>query len=513
MVDRKAARLAGAVATLVALAILWILSGFLPSVAFPPTAIAAAIIRATPGDIATTFIELLQHWAIRGLAIAAVLGTVAFGALVLAWSSRKERLRADIAAVVLLVVSVAAAALDPMPGSVPGTAVASLVAAAVYVLVARSVYSTRIAPAIEIEEVPGPEGTVTRRRVLALGAGSAMGLAVAGGAIGWIARRLSGPNRDVTLVAPAEPATIPDRAPFPEIPGLTPEVTSPDRHYVVDIDLVKPVVEADGWTLAVEGEVDNQLEFTFDSLQSEFEVVENYSVLTCISNEVGGPLVGHSRWAGVRLADVLEEAGVGAGVIDVVFHAADGYTDSIPLEAAMDPNVLLAVAQNGEPLTQNHGFPCRVRIPGIYGMKNVKWLQRIELVKRDYKGYWMRRGWSDVAIVKTQSRIDVAGNDDFEARVGDKTWVAGVAWAGDRGISKVEVSVDGGETWADAMLKDPISETSWRLWAYRWTPESEGKAEVMCRATDGTGELQSAEFTPTHPTGASGRHAVEVSVG
>lgn len=511
MIDQKAARVAGAVATLVALAVLWILSGFLSSVAFPPTAIAAFIIRATPGDVATAFIELLQHWAIRGLAVAVVLGTIFFGAMALVWSSRKDRLRAAIAAAVLLVVSVAAAVIDPMPGSVLATGAASVVAAVIYVVVARSVYSTRVAPELPVA-LPEPGVEVTRRRMLALGAGSALGLAAAGGAIGWIARRLAGPNRDVTIVAPGSPATIPERAPFPDIPGLSPEVTSAAEHYVVDIDLVKPLVEADTWTLSVLGEVVEPLDFSFDSLQSSFEVVENYSVLTCISNEVGGPLVGHSRWAGVRLADVLERVGVRDGVIDVVFHAADGYTDSIPLEVAMDRNVLVAVAQNGEPLTQQHGFPCRVRIPGIYGMKNVKWLQRIELVKRDYKGYWMRRGWSDVATVRTQSRIDVAGNENFKWGVGAETWIAGVAWAGDRGISKVEVSVDGGDTWNEAMLKDPISEKSWRLWAYRWTPEDKGTVTVTCRATDGAGEVQPAEFTPPHPSGATGRHTVEVSV-
>lgn len=503
MIDRKAARVAGAVATLVALAVLWILSGFLSSVAFPPTAIAAFIIRATPGDVATAFIELLQHWAIRGLAVAVVLGTVFFGAMALMWSSRKDRLRAELAASVLLVVSLIAAVIDPMPGSVAATGAASALAAVIYVLVARSVYSTRIEPPVEVDE--------TRRRMLAIGAGSALGLAAAGAAIGWIARRLAGPDRNVTLVEPATPATIPPRASFPEIAGLSPEVTSAAKHYVVDIDLVKPLVEVDGWNLAVRGEVDTPLDLTFDSLQSSFEVVEDYSVLTCISNEVGGPLVGHSRWGGVRLADVLEKAGVGDGVMDVVFHAADGYTDSITLEVAMNPNVLLAVAQNGEPLTQSHGFPCRVRIPGIYGMKNVKWLEKIELVTRDYKGYWMRRGWSDVATVRTQSRMDVVA-DDLNASAGRDTWIAGVAWAGDRGISKVEVSTDGGENWNEAMLKDPISENSWRLWAYRWTPEKAGTATVICRATDGQGEVQPSETTAPHPSGASGRHTVEVSV-
>ncbi|MEO8323840.1 MAG: molybdopterin-dependent oxidoreductase, partial [Actinomycetota bacterium] len=240
-------------------------------------------------------------------------------------------------------------------------------------------------------------------------------------------------------------------------------------------------------------------------------IQRSYVALSCVSNEVGGDLVGNSAWGGVRLKDVLEAAGVRSGAMDVVFRAADGYSDSIPLELALDPSVLLAVSQNGEPLQQGHGFPCRVRIPAIYGMKNVKWLEEIEVVPTDFLGYWQKRGWSDVATVKTQARIDVAG-DDGAASAGEETWVAGVAWAGDRKISKVEVSTDGGRAWAEAQLKQPLSDYSWRQWAFRWIPEASGTVEVMCRATDGTGETQTPDPVPPHPDGASGYHAVKVSV-
>ena len=139
-------------------------------------------------------------------------------------------------------------------------------------------------------------------------------------------------------------------------------------------------------------------------------------MLVCVSNEVGGNLVGNSAWGGVRLADVLQEAGIEAGAVNVVFSGADGYTDSIPVEAATAPTTLLAVSQNGNPLQQEHGFPCRVRVPSIYGMKNVKWLEWIEVVGRDFKGYWAERGWSDEAIIKTQSRIDVPRDGDSISR-------------------------------------------------------------------------------------------------
>jgi DMSO/TMAO reductase YedYZ molybdopterin-dependent catalytic subunit len=177
----------------------------------------------------------------------------------------------------------------------------------------------------------------------------------------------------------------------------------------------------------------------------------------------------------------------------------------------MDPHTLLAVSQNDQPLTQEHGFPCRVRIPSIYGMKNVKWLLSIELVTADYAGYWQERGWSDEAVVRTQSRIDVAG-DSGAARAGEATWIAGVAWAGDRGVDRVEVSTDGGGTWNDALLKDPISEFTWTQWAYRWTPSGSGDVEIICRATDGEGQTQTDDVAPPHPAGATGYHRVSVRV-
>jgi DMSO/TMAO reductase YedYZ molybdopterin-dependent catalytic subunit len=150
-------------------------------------------------------------------------------------------------------------------------------------------------------------------------------------------------------------------------------------------------------------------------------------------------------------------------------------------------------------------------VPSIYGMKNVKWIESIEVVSVDYEGYWQDRGWSDDAVVKTESRIDVAG-DDGAARVGEPAWIAGVAWAGDRGVSKVEVSTDGGKTWTEARLKDPISELSWRLWAYQWAPESAGAFTVRCRATDGEGVTQTMREADPHPSGATGLDSAGIRV-
>jgi DMSO/TMAO reductase YedYZ molybdopterin-dependent catalytic subunit len=498
------ARLAGALATGICLTGLWVVDGLTTSVQFPPTALAEAIIRAVPGDVSTFFIDLLKHWALRLLAVGVVIAALAFGAEAILRTRRADGTpRPWVAALLLASLSAAAIVLGPRNQEDPAALIFVLGAAAMlYATAGRRMY-----------ELLTEEGAAlpARRRALRLGIGGALGLVALGGVAGWFAKRFGGPDTDVPLVTPEVRATEPARGSFPNVAGLSPEVTSADDHYVVDINLVPPSIEADDWDLRVEGLVDAPLTLTFTSLQRGFPIVEEHSVLTCISNEVGGGLVGNSVWGGVRLRDLLSEAGVREGAVDVVFRAEDGYSDSIPLEVAMDPSVLVAVSQNGRPLTQEHGFPCRVRVPMIYGMKNVKWLRQVEVVDHDYQGYWMERGWSDEAVVRTQSRIDVAGVDR-SARRGEPTWIAGVAWAGGRGIAKVEVSTDGGRSWEEAMLHPPISRFAWTQWAYRWTPKGEGGVVVVCRATDDMGDTQTAELARPHPAGATGYHRVEVDV-
>jgi len=504
--SRGDARLAGALATAVVLAALWAVSGWVTAVEFLPTQVATKIIRSVPGDLATFFIESVGHLA-RPLLVAGVLaGALLLGAETLARTARGGRLRPFLAGAALAVIGW----LALLPTSSGGLATPSALLSTLALIVAALLYA-RIAEAVAAGRSTSHTHDPGRRRTLGLGAGTALALVLAGGVAGYFARKLGGPNRAIALVEPVEPALLPERPGFPQIPGLTPEITPVGKHYVVDINLVQPSVEAEGWNLELTGEVESPLALSFSELGQGFEVVEEYSVLTCISNEVGGDLVGSSLWGGVRLKDLLDAAGPHPGALDVVFRAADGYSDSITLETARSPSVLLAFAQNRRPLTQEHGFPCRVRVPSTYGMKNVKWIESIEVVARDYKGYWMERGWSDLALVRTQSRIDVAG-DSGAAVAGDATWIAGVAWAGDRGVDKVEVSTDVGRTWHDAQLKEPISPLTWRQWAYRWTPEEPGTTSVVCRATDGLGEVQTKDLAAPHPAGATGYHLREVTV-
>ena len=269
------------------------------------------------------------------------------------------------------------------------------------------------------------------------------------------------------------------------------------------------MVDVGSWSLEVAGLVERPLRLGFEQLQARFPVVEEHSVLTCVSNQVGGPLVGNSLWRGVRLRDVLDEAGVGPEAVDLALSCADGYTTSVPLERGLAPSTLLALGQNGEPLTVEHGSPCRLRIPGLYGMMNAKWLERIEVVSEDYRGYWAERGWSDEGIVRTQSRIDTVAP---APRVGERSWVAGVAWAGDRGISRVEVSLDDGQTWGRARLREPLSPLAWTQWAYPLIPDRAGSIAVVCRATDGRGRPQDASPRPPHPSGATGYHRLSATV-
>ena len=236
---------------------------------------------------------------------------------------------------------------------------------------------------------------------------------------------------------------------------------------------------------------------------------EQYVTLQCISNLVGGDLVGTAKWTGVPLAEVLERAGgTGPGAVRVVFHAVGGYSDSLPVAKALDRATVVAYGMNDRSLPRAHGFPARIIAPGIYGMKNVKWLERIEVVDYDYQGYWQRSdGWDNVAEIKTASRIDVPRE---LTSLRDAGVVAGLAWAGDRGIRRVEVSLDGGTSWAPATLRRQLARAAWRQWRLPLPAGVSGRRTVKVRATDGRGELQTPREAPPHPSGASGYHHVDV---
>lgn len=289
---------------------------------------------------------------------------------------------------------------------------------------------------------------------------------------------------------------------FPNLNNLALEVTPTRDFYQVSKNAFDPQVDLGRWKLEVAGLVDNALTLTYEEIRA-LPFVEQYATLACISNEVGGDLIGTAMWRGVRLKEVLDRAGLKQGVVDIVLRASDDYTDSIPLNRAVADGTLLVYEMNGEPLTPEHGFPVRLLVPGIYGMKNVKWITRLEAVDVDVKGYWQRRGWDDRAEYKTMSRIDAP-----DETVSGETSIAGIAFGGDRGISKVEVSTDGGASWEPAELKAALSPISWTLWQRRWRPGQPGKHRVLVRATDGGGQTQTSQYAPPAPSGSTGYHGV-----
>jgi DMSO/TMAO reductase YedYZ molybdopterin-dependent catalytic subunit len=294
---------------------------------------------------------------------------------------------------------------------------------------------------------------------------------------------------------------------FPDIDGLALEITPTEDFYQVSKNVVDPDINVDDWSLDIGGLVDRPLRLSYADIKA-MAAVEQYATLECISNPVGGDLIGTAKWKGVRLRTLLEQAGIKPTVQDVVLRAADGYSDSIPLDRARQDGTLLVYEMNGAPLTPTHGFPVRLLVPGIYGMKNVKWIMQIELVDHDYKGYWQKRGWDDRAEYKTMSRIDVP--ETSASRTG--ATIAGIAFAGDRGISRVEVSTDGGATWEPAELRAPLSPYTWVLWQHRWIPTRAGESELLVRATDGRGEAQTAKPAEPIPDGASGYHHRTIKV-
>lgn len=309
---------------------------------------------------------------------------------------------------------------------------------------------------------------------------------------------------------PAEDAIAPeDFGDLDEVPGITPFVTDNDDFYRIDTALRFPNVSLDDWSVRIHGMVDREISLTYDELL-ERPMVERMVTLCCVSNEVGGRLIGNAVWQGVLLRPLLEAAGVRPGAEQVYSESVDGFTCGFPLEAAYDRDCLIAIAMNGEPLPVAHGFPARLVVPGLYGyVSATKWLSRIELTTWDAaSGYWIPRGWSRLGPIKTQSRIDVPRRD--ERVVAGRVAVAGVAWAQHRGIAKVEVRIDEGD-WREARLGDGAGADAWIQWVYEWEA-GPGTYVLQVRATDRTGEVQTEVVAPPAPDGATGYHTRVVTV-
>ena len=510
--------MAGVAAMLLATALLGVAHLVQAGVPFPPLGLAQRLVELIPGPLAVFFVERLGHWALRLFAGGFTVGSVLVGGLAGLLVARRPLTQWAVAswAAAAVLAAIALAGYRSVPGAPSLTTYVVLVAlaGAVFALSLR-----RALDRLQRDSVPPPARGLgrTRRQLLRAGLGAA-GLLAAG----LVVRQLSGGISDrggKPLVRPAgagplrrvePPPDGPQDRAFLAVQGLTPEITSNTRHYVVDESIIDPDVAAASWRLRVDGLVARPLTLGYDELVA-LPAVEQYVTMQCISNQVGGNLVSTAKWTGVPLAALLRRAGGVAGrAVRVVFHAVGGYTDSLLVAKALDGTTMVAYGMNDSTLPRAHGYPARIIAPGIYGMKSVKWLQRIEVVDYDYRGYWERSaGWDNVAVIKTASRIDVPRE---LAAVRGRVTVAGMAWAGDRGIRRVEVSFDGGRTWAPATLRRELAPTTWRQWRLRWSPDSTGRTVIQVRAVDGLDMPQISTPASPSPAGASGYHQVVVVV-
>ena len=327
------------------------------------------------------------------------------------------------------------------------------------------------------------------------------------------AGKLAAPATTPTPTPTALPATAykpPPLATSLNIPGISPFYTPNADFYRVDTSLVIPQLSASTWQLRIHGMVDHPMTLTYDELM-KMPMIDQDITLTCVSEAVGGGYIGNARWQGTLLADVLRKAGIQSGAEQIVMRDGKGMTIGVATDPVMDGRKsLLAVGMNGQPLPQAHGFPVRVVVPGLYGyVSATKWVVDMEFTTFGaFNAYWVKMGWSQQAVIKTESRIDVPKRRST-VTAGQVT-IAGVAWAQHRGIEAVEVSVNG--VWYEAKLAPQDTIGTWRQWYYVWNATTPGLHVLQVRATDKTGYTQTAVNHKTEPNGATGYHTIRVTV-
>jgi DMSO/TMAO reductase YedYZ molybdopterin-dependent catalytic subunit len=518
-----AGALAGAVAAATSIAVAELVAGLIPGAPSLVVAIGTLVIDFQPAGAKDFVVELFGTndklvlnvvIVAAALAIAAVIGVVA----------RRRIRRTDAGFVAAGLVALVAAWRQPLV-SLPLAAITVVVAvtaglAALRLLIAAAQPVAAAEPVAATQRVtqaglPGPAARMPdwgRRRFLVLSAALA-GMAVVAGGLGRaLLQRRAEASPAVSTVLPPPRQTVPPLTPAESlnVPGLTPLVVPNDRFYRIDTALLTPHIEVDDWRLTVKGMVQRSIELTYAELAA-LPLLEQYVTIACVSNTVGGDLVGNALWTGVRLRDVLSMAGIQSGATQIVGRSADGWTAGFPTEHAMNParEPMIALLMNGQPLPAEHGYPARLIVPGLFGyVSATKWLTEIELTTLEaFDGYWIPLGWAKAGLILTQSRIDVPRHGD-DVPAGEVT-IAGVAWAPDRGISRVEVSVDGGP-WQACTTSQPISAATWLQWQNRLNLPR-GRHDVQVRATDGTGVVQTAETSPPAPDGARGHHTIQIS--
>nr|WP_228512726.1 molybdopterin-dependent oxidoreductase [Clavibacter sp. VKM Ac-2872] len=526
----------GVVAALAVLAVAEIAAAVVAPAASPVLAVGALVIDLVPAGVKDTVIALFGTG--DKVALIVVLGVVVLTAAALAGVLQVRRPPLGVV-VIALFAGVAVLAATTRAGATGAAAIPTIVGmiAGVFILhrgadrlrdwrdaADRSASASAAVaepvrgiarPAARAPLIPGAGARVERRTFLLMTVVAGVASVVAGSVargLNAAAARVDDFRRTLVLPRAATPAAaIPASAEL-GVPGLAPFLTPASDFYRIDTALQVPSVDAASWKLRITGMVEQEVEITFAELLA-LPLEEHVTTLTCVSNEVGGNLIGNALWLGYPIRLLLERAKPTAGADMVLSTSQDGWTASTPLEALTDPEraSILAVGMNGEPLPQQHGFPVRMVVPGLYGyVSATKWVTELKVTTfAEDVAYWSTRGWTERGPIKTGSRIDTPRSG---ARVDvGRTAIAGMAWAQHTGIQKVEVRVDEGD-WVEADLGDGVGTDTWRQWSYAWDATS-GSHSVEVRATDTTGATQTSDEAPPAPDGATGWHRISVSAG
>ena len=512
--SRRHLALGGAVAAGAGIAVAHALTNLLNARATPVQGVAEVVIEVTPGPVAEALIRLVgrndKPILIAGVTIAVIgLGALA-GVL-----SRRSRLAANL--VFLGMGVIALLALMSRPGFTSATVLPLAAGVATWLLVLAFLVDAAPAAAPSAAPAAGPgaspdaspeaDGSARSRRFVIVATSVAVGsvaVAASGRLFGQTRRAVETTRRLLRL--PVTRGAVPAGAEL-DVAGTTPWRVPNDEFYRIDTALVLPAIDPNEWRLRIHGMVDREITLTYEDLLAR-QLTETWITLCCVSNPVGGELIGNAWWSGVRVADLLEEAGVSPNADAVRQTSQDGWNCGTPIQALTDDrNALLAVAMNGRPLPVDHGVPVRMVVPGLYGFVSAtKWVVDLEVTRFDrFSAYWTERGWSATGPVKTQSRIEVPGDGDD---VGSgSVRVGGHAWAQHTGVAAVEVRVDGG-AWQRAELGGVPGTDTWVQWAAA-LDVAPGDHTLAVRATDTSGYTQTAARADVVPDGAPGWHTIE----
>lgn len=505
--SRRRSAVVGALAAALGLVAAELLALILPGRVSAVSSIADRVISSMPaaprevlvGAVGTLDKPLL----VLGIVVVVVGGGAVVGALCAAKPDRAPWWFAG-GAVLALAVAWDLTTADLLPLLLE-TAVAAVVASLVW---------TRFGPVVETPAAVAGSAEVDRRTVLR-SVGVLSGIALLGvGAVVWARRSstaaVNAVRTTLRLPAPTDPAAPLPAGATPDVADLDPAVTANGDFYRIDVAVNVPTISTDDWRLRIEGRVDRPLELTWAQLLAR-PSIERRITLCCVSNPVGGSLVGTATWQGVRLTDLLDEVGVHDDASLVVGQSDDGFTAGFPRELLRDGrDAMVAYAMNGEPLPVEHGFPARLVVPGLYGyVSATKWLTGIRLTTiEDDTPYWVRREWQADGRIESASRIDVP-RDSSVVPPGEVV-IAGRAWRQHVGVGTVQVSIDGGE-WRDATLADSLGVDAWRLWTLRWTA-TDGPHQLRVRMVDTSGAAQSEEVHDVFPGASSGLHTIDITV-